>query len=102
MTEFFLHRYAFNQERGENLPGIGWFNNSKEIGVLESRAKEKQEMVTLKSLSDLTGFPVKMIKEELFNDQNLKLESLSLDDLRSAMLNYLDKTMLQEEEAASN
>ena len=68
--------------------------------MLESGAKEKQEMVTLKSLSDLTGFPVKMIKEELFNDQDLRIESLSLEDLRSAMLSYLDKTMLQDEETA--
>lgn len=67
--------------------------------MLESEAKEKQEMVTLKSLSDLTGFPVKMIKEELFNEKQLSEETVSLDDLRKAMVSYLDQTMLEEEDA---
>ncbi len=67
--------------------------------MLESEAKEKQEMVTLKSLSDLTGFPVKMIKEELFNEKQLNEETVSLDDLRKAMVSYLDQTMLEEEDA---
>lgn len=66
--------------------------------MLESEAKEKQEMVTLKSLSDLTGFPVKMIKEELFNDAQLNEETVSLDDLRKAMVTYLDQTMLEDQE----
>lgn len=65
--------------------------------MLESEAKEKHEMVTLKSLSDLTGFPVKMIKEELFSDAQLDEETVSLDDLRSAMMTYLDQTMLEEQ-----
>lgn len=67
--------------------------------MLESEAKEKQEMVTLKSLSDLTGFPVKMIKEELFREQNLDEETVSLEDLRTAMMSYLDETMLEESQA---
>ena len=67
--------------------------------MLESEAKDKQEMVTLKSLSDLTGFPVKMIKEELFSDQNLNEETVSLEDLRAAMMSYLDETMLEEPQA---
>ncbi len=67
--------------------------------MLESEAKEKQEMVTLKSLSDLTGFPVKMIKEELFNEKQLNEETVSLDELRKAMVSYLDQTMLEEEDA---
>lgn len=66
--------------------------------MLESEAKEKQEMVTLKSLSDLTGFPVKMIKEELFSDAQLNEETVSLDDLRKAMVTYLDQTMLEDQE----
>lgn len=73
------------------------FNNSKEFSVLDDRAKEKQEMVTLKSLSDLTGFPVKMIKEELFSESDLQSESISLEQLRTAMMSYLDETMLDEE-----
>lgn len=67
--------------------------------MLESEAKEKQEMVTLKSLSDLTGFPVKMIKEELFNESQVGDEGVSLDALRKAMVSYLDQTMLEDEDA---
>jgi site-specific DNA-adenine methylase len=73
------------------------FNNSKEFSVLDDRAKEKQEMVTLKSLSDLTGFPVKMIKEELFSESDLQSESITLEQLRTAMMSYLDETMLDGE-----
>jgi site-specific DNA-adenine methylase len=73
------------------------FNNSKEFSVLDDQAKEKQEMVTLKSLSDLTGFPVKMIKEELFSESDLQSESISLEQLRTAMMSYLDETMLDGE-----
>ena len=65
--------------------------------MLESSAKDKQEIVTLKSLSELTGFPVKMIKEELFSDKNFSEETVSLDDLRVAMMSYLDQTMLQDQ-----
>lgn len=59
--------------------------------------KNEQEMVTLKSLSDLTGFPVEMIKTELFNGSDLSEETISLTDLRSAMMSYIDKTMLDDE-----
>lgn len=67
--------------------------------MLENEAKEKQEMVTLKSLSDLTGFPVKMIKEELFNESQVGDDGVSLDALRKAMVSYLDQTMLEDEDA---
>ena len=65
--------------------------------MLESSAKDKQEIVSLKSLSELTGFPVKMIKEELFSDKDFSEETVSLDDLRVAMMSYLDQTMLQDQ-----
>lgn len=64
--------------------------------MLKNATKEDQEMVTLKSLSDLTGFPIKMIKDELFANSELGEETVSLDDLRKAMLNYLDQTMLDD------
>jgi hypothetical protein len=73
--------------------------DSKELSVLKNATKEDQEMVTLKSLSDLTGFPIKMIKDELFANSDLGDDKLSLDDLRKAMLNYLDQTMLDDSES---
>ena len=42
----------------------------------------------LESLSELTGFPVDFIKKELLLDQ----ESLSMEDLRKSMVNYLENT----------
>ena len=71
--------------------------------MLENGAKDKQdqEMVTLDSLSSLTGFPVKLIKEELFSDSLLSDAEVSLEDLRLAMMNYLDQTMLVDEETSA-
>ena len=54
----------------------------------------KQDKVTLESLSDLTGFPIEMIKTELFNGTDLTEDSISLTDLRTAMMSYIDETML--------
>jgi len=58
---------------------------------------DKNQMVTLESLSSLTGFPVEMIKHELFNDADINGEKISLDQLRSAMVSYIDETMLTDE-----
>lgn len=54
-----------------------------------------EEIISLKSLADLTGFPVEMIKSELFKSE-LADEELTLDDLRKAMVNYIDATMLED------
>ncbi|MCO4753540.1 MAG: hypothetical protein KC478_03615 [Bacteriovoracaceae bacterium] len=62
--------------------------------MLENKTQD-QEMVSLESLADLTGFPVKMIKEELFNSEAAQ-EKVSLDELRKAMVSYIDATMLEE------
>ena len=58
--------------------------------------KDDSEMVTLKSLSDLTGFPEEMIKSELFANNSENGESINLESLRAAMMSYIDKTMLAE------
>ena len=52
--------------------------------------------VSLEVLAKMTGFPVEMIKEEIFKGQND--QEVSLEDLRSAMLSYIDSTMLISEE----
>lgn len=48
-----------------------------------------KEMVDFNQLSDLTGFPVDFIKQELLLEEG----NVSMDDLRSSMLKYLDATM---------
>jgi hypothetical protein len=59
---------------------------------------EKNDDVTLQSLSELTGFPIEMIKSELFSGIE-NIDSIQLEDLRSAMMSYLDETMLVEQES---
>jgi glutaredoxin-related protein len=58
----------------------------------------KQDKVTLESLSDLTGFPIEMIKTELFSGSDINEDSISLTDLRKAMMSYIDETMLHDSE----
>lgn len=48
--------------------------------------------ISIEALAKMTGFPVEMIKEEIFKGQ--EGQDISLDDLRSAMLSYIDSTML--------
>lgn len=55
-------------------------------------AEDKNGKVSLEILAKMTGFPVEMIKEEIFPGQNN--DQVSLEELRSAMLNYIDSTML--------
>lgn len=52
--------------------------------------------ISLETLSKMTGFPVEMIKEEIF--QGKGTEDISLEDLRSAMLTYIDSTILMKDE----
>ena len=48
--------------------------------------------ISIEALAKMTGFPVEMIKEEIFKGQ--EGQDISLEDLRSAMLSYIDSTML--------
>ena len=48
--------------------------------------------ISLEALAKMTGFSIEMIKEEIFKGQND--QEVSLDDLRTAMLSYIDSTML--------
>jgi hypothetical protein len=52
----------------------GWQNN-----------KSEGSQVTLRSLSELTGFPMEFIKEELLLDE----EEISISDLRTKMQAFL-------------
>lgn len=59
--------------------------------------KQDQDLISLESLADLTGFPVEMIRKELFKSE-LTDERISLGELRKAMVNYIDATMLEDAE----
>lgn len=48
--------------------------------------------VSLQTLANMTGFPVELIKDEVFHGQDM--EQVSLEELRSAMLRFIDSTML--------
>ena len=54
--------------------------------------EEKGAKVSLEVLASMTGFPVELIKEEVFKGN--ANEDVSLEELRSAMLNFIDSTML--------
>lgn len=52
----------------------------------------KEGKVSLDMLAKMTGFPVELIKEEVFNGE--VSSQVSLEELRAAMLSYIDSTML--------
>ena len=54
---------------------------------------EKNGKISLEVLAKMTGFPIEMIKEEIFQGEEGQQE-ISLDELRAAMLSYIDSTML--------
>lgn len=56
---------------------------------------EENQVVDLSTFAEMAGFPVELIKSELFTSDDNKAE-VSLAQLRIAMLSYLDKAMLQE------
>jgi hypothetical protein len=65
--------------------------------VSPEEANEVQKKVSLESLSQMTGFPVELIQQELFSGQ-ISEEGVSLEELRSAMLNFIDSTLLNDKE----
>ena len=64
-----------------NAPESGWLDeNGNVLG--------EDQKVPLSSLSELTGFPVDFIKKELL----LEGEELSMAELRTSMISYLEST----------
>lgn len=57
-----------------------------------SGSENKNAKVSLEALAKMTGFPLEMIKEEIFKGHDD--QEVSLEELRSAMLSYIDSTML--------
>lgn len=64
-------------------------NTSVATGHTETNGK-----ITLEMLSKMTGFPIELIKEEVFKNQNS--DEVSIEELRAAMLSYIDSTMLSD------
>lgn len=56
----------------------------------------EDKKVDLDSFAEMVGFPVELIRKELFENAEVKSE-VSLEELRSAMLSYLDSTMMESE-----
>lgn len=56
----------------------------------------KSTTVNLEVLAKMTGFPLELIQEEIF--QGREGQEVSLDELRAAMLSYIDSTMFMKEE----
>lgn len=56
---------------------------------------EIEKPTSLAELSKLTGFPIKMIKDELLlsHDEN---QEVSLSELREAMLKFIDQSFSEE------
>ena len=52
-----------------------------------------KSQIDLNELARLAGFPVELVKKELFSE-TLDSNEMSLQDLRDAMMRYLDSTML--------
>jgi len=58
-------------------------------------SEEKNSSISLETLSKMTGFPVELIKQEIFNGSSS--DHVCLESLRSAMLSYIDSTLLIQE-----
>jgi hypothetical protein len=68
-------------------------NNSTAVDPPETKK------ISLAALSEMTGFPMELIQQELFTGVQADGE-LELEDLRAAMLNFIDATLLAEEKQA--
>ncbi len=58
--------------------------------------EDKNGKVSLEMLANLTGFPVELIRDEVFKGEDRS--QVSLEELRSAMLSFIDSAMLNSEE----
>jgi hypothetical protein len=73
----------------------------KELRMIDNNqttngSEEKNGKVSLEVLAKMTGFPVEVIKEEIFKGD--ASDQISLESLRAAMLSYIDSTMLINDE----
>ncbi len=59
-------------------------------------SEEKNGKVSLEVLAKMTGFPVEVIRDEIFRGE--ASDQISLESLRTAMLSYIDSTMLMNDQ----
>lgn len=64
--------------------------------IPEMKSERETNKVSLEVLAKMTGFPIEMIQEEIFKGQDHK--EISLEDLRAAMLSYIDTAIMVGEE----
>ncbi|MDH5414613.1 MAG: hypothetical protein OEW87_10785 [Flavobacteriaceae bacterium] len=55
----------------------------------------ENQKIDLNSFAEMAGFPVELVAKELF-DGKTPTDGISLEQLREAMLGYLDSTMLED------
>lgn len=61
---------------------------------MNDQADQKiNQQVDLEAFANMVGFPAELIKKELFHSDETK-DTISMDELRSAMVKYLDSTMI--------
>ncbi len=65
-------------------------------GLADTTTAPTSGKISLEMLAKMTGFPVEIIKDEIF--QGKGSEDISLEDLRAAMLTYIDSSILTKEE----
>ena len=56
---------------------------------------KENTQVSLAALAEMAGLPLDLVKKELFKGE--EVETCSLDQIRSAMINYIDSEMLSSE-----
>jgi hypothetical protein len=57
---------------------------------------DTNKKVSLAALAEMTGFPIEMIEKELFLGKKND-EGVSLEELRAAMLTFIDATLINDE-----
>ena len=62
-------------------------------GTQTSNKDEGSQSVSLEKLAEMTGFPAKMIKAELFLGELAEGEPISIEELRSHMLGFLNRSL---------
>lgn len=58
--------------------------------------EEQPGKISLKALAEMTGFPIEVIQHEIFKGD--AKDPVSLEELRAAMLTFIDSTMLMSDE----
>lgn len=61
---------------------------------MEEQGSNLDQRVNLEQFAEMAGFPVELVKKELLGS-NQSADEISMEELRSFMLKYLDKAMIE-------